>query len=243
MIFKNKKLCLSIGMIIICLVSIAAINLKYSAGIVAVNKVIPKNHSKKIILIDPGHGGIDGGAVSASGLLEKDINLKISMKLKAVLEKQNYTVLMTRTEDTGLYSDKGTIHSKKIQDLNNRCKMKIESDCDIFVSIHLNMFPQSQYYGAQVWYSDYPESKKLGELIQEDLRENLDPNNKRMAKCAKSEYKILSKDGIPSVIVECGFLSNAAEAQKLADDAYQDKIAASVAASISKYFKSQDSLQ
>lgn len=243
MVLKNKKLYLSIGMIIICLVSIIAINVRYSASVMSVSKVTAKNHTKKIILIDPGHGGIDGGAASRSGMLEKDINLKISMKLKEVLEKQNYTVLMTRTEDVGLYSDRGSIHSKKVQDLENRCKMKLESDCDIFVSIHLNMFPQSQYYGAQVWYSDYPESKKLGELLQEDLRENLDPNNKRLAKCAKNEYKILKKDGIPSVIVECGFLSNAAEAEKLGEDAYQDKIAASISASINKYFKSQDSHQ
>jgi N-acetylmuramoyl-L-alanine amidase len=143
---------------------------------------------KKIILIDPGHGGIDGGAESKSGTIEKNINLSISLKLKKILEKNNFKVIMTREEDKGLYTENGTIRKKKHEDLENRCKIKQESHCDMFVSIHLNMFPQSKYYGAQVWYSNSEESKKLAHIIQENLKEDLQGNNKRIEKPAKGQY-------------------------------------------------------
>lgn len=239
MIYKNKKLVLAVTMIIICFTSIILINSQFSADTSAYNKVERSNKDQKIILIDPGHGGIDGGAVASDGTQEKNINLKISLKLKEDLEKLNYKVVMTREEDKGLYSDSGTIRNKKVEDLNNRFKMKKETGCDLFISIHLNMFPQSQYYGAQVWYSTVPESKVLGELIQEGLRRDLDPNNKRLAKNAGNSYKILKNDGIPSVIVECGFISNPQECEKLKDDAYQDKIAASITNSITMYYRGE----
>lgn len=238
MIYKNKKLILSIIMIAICIVSIILINAQPSANVLT-SKVKRDNPNQKIILIDPGHGGIDGGAVAKDGTLEKDINLKISLKLKADLEKLNYKVVMTREEDKGLYSNSGTIRNKKVEDLNNRLKMKQETGCDLFVSIHLNMFTQSQYYGAQVWYSTVPESKTLGELIQEGLRRDLDPNNNRMAKNAGSSYKVLKNDGIPSVIVECGFISNPQEEAKLKEDSYQDKIAASITNSINMFYRGE----
>lgn len=192
---------------------------------------------KKIILIDPGHGGIDGGAESKSGTIEKNINLNISLKLKKILEKNNFKVIMTREVDKGLYTENGTIRKKKHEDLENRCKIKQESNCDMFVSIHLNMFPQSKYYGAQVWYSNSEESKKLAHIIQENLKADLQGNNKRIEKPAKEQYKILRCcEDIPSVIVECGFVSNYEEEQKLKSESYQEKIAESLGKSIVKYY-------
>ena len=110
------------------------------------------NNSDKVILIDPGHGGIDGGAKSKAGTIEKDINLQISLKLRDNLEEKGYKVYMTRDEDEGLYQKGNTIKEKKREDLNRRVQMKKETDCDIFVSIHQNMFPQSKCYGAQVCF-------------------------------------------------------------------------------------------
>lgn len=194
---------------------------------------------KKIILIDAGHGGIDGGGVAKDGTLEKDINLKISMKLKAELEKNGYIVVMTRSTDVGLYIDSGKIRKKKIEDLNKRCKLKNESKCDMFISIHLNMFPQEKYYGAQVWYSNNDQSKKLAQLLQFNFQLNVDQTNKRVEKCAKDSYKILRcNDTMPSVILECGFLSNNMEREKLKTDAYQKIIANSINNSIINYYKS-----
>lgn len=194
----------------------------------------------KIILIDPGHGGIDGGAQAKDGTCEKDINLSISLKLKKYLESKKYKVIMTRQEDKGLYTEGGKIRKKKLEDLENRCKIKVNSNCDAFVSIHLNMFPESKYYGAQVWYGDNKESEKLAGIIQRNMIDNLDKNNKRKEKPAKNSYKILriGKD-IPSVIVECGFLSNDAERQKLKDVSYQQKIAESIGKSMEEFFKNQ----
>ena len=165
-------------------------------------------NEKKIILIDPGHGGMDGGAVAKDGTLEKDINLDISKILKNQLKKEGYKVIMTREDDRGLYSEgKGKkIRRKKIEDLNKRCELKKTSNCDMFISIHLNMFEQSQYYGAQVWYSNNEDSKRFAHILQNNLREELDENNKRKEKAAKNNYKILrDNDEMPSVIVECGF--------------------------------------
>lgn len=200
--------------------------------------VFAEENTQKIILLDPGHGGIDGGAVSKNGTVEKDINLSIGKKLKVNLEKQGYKVIMTREDDIGLYSDKGRIRDKKNEDLNNRCKMKKESNCDIFISIHLNMFEQSQYYGAQVWYAKEGESAELAYILQQNLIKDLNNNNKRKEKCAKGAYKILRcYTDIPSVLVECGFLSNLEEEQKLKTDSYQEKIATSLANSIEEFFK------
>lgn len=212
------------------------INLKYISS-EAYDRKIKVSNEKKIILIDPGHGGIDGGAVSKKGTIEKDINLKISLKLKKELEARGFDVVLTREEDKGLYSDTGKIRDKKNEDLNNRCKVKNETKCHAFISVHLNMFEQSQYYGAQVWYSKEGESGQFAHIIQQNLIKDINNNNKRREKCAKGAYKILRcHDDIPSVLVECGFLSNPTEEEKLKEDSYQQEIAKSLARSVEEFF-------
>lgn len=196
--------------------------------------------NERIILIDPGHGGFDGGAVSPRGTVEKDINLKISIKLKDKLEKDGYKVVMTRMEDKALCEDNTPKGSKKISDLNNRCKMKNTSNCSMFISIHLNKFPQGKYYGAQVWYSKNPGSAKFANIIQKNFKIDIDSTNNRVEKPAKGNYKILRcKDEIPSVIIECGFLSNSAEENRLKNEEYQNNIAESIKKSVNMYFENQ----
>jgi N-acetylmuramoyl-L-alanine amidase len=115
--------------------------------------------------------------------------------------------------------------------------VKNDSKCDAFISIHLNMFEQSQYYGAQVWYSKEGESAQFAHIIQQNLAKDIHNNNKRREKCAKGAYKILRcHDDIPSVLVECGFLSNPDEEQKLKKESYQEQIAKSLARSIEEFF-------
>lgn len=192
---------------------------------------------QKIILIDPGHGGFDGGAVSPGGIVEKDINLKISLKLREKLEKAGYKVFLTREDDRALCENNKKIRNKKRIDLDKRSLMKSETNCDMFISIHLNKFPQAKYYGAQVWYSSNPESIKLAHLIQSNFIIDLDSTNNRVEKPAKQDFKILrSYDTMPSVIIECGFLSNANEEAKLKKDEYQDKIAESIKNSVIMFF-------
>ena len=194
--------------------------------------------NNKVIVIDPGHGGIDGGAKSENGVIEKDINLSISLKTKAALESKGYKVIMTRSEDVGLYTEGKKVREKKIEDLGNRVKIKKENKCDAFISIHQNMFPQKNCKGAQVWSANNEPSQKLGKIIQQKFKEEVDQNNKREAKVAKKEYKILN-DGYEgaSVIVECGFLSNPEECELLGKEDYQHKIANTLANAIDEYFK------
>lgn len=194
--------------------------------------------NNKVIVIDPGHGGIDGGAKSENGVIEKDINLSISLKTKAALESKGYKVIMTRSEDVGLYTEGKKVREKKIEDLGNRVKIKKENKCDAFISIHQNMFPQKNCKGAQVWSANNEPSQKLGKIIQQKFKEEVDQNNKMEAKVAKKEYKILN-DGYEgaSVIVECGFLSNPEECELLGKEDYQNKIANTLANAIDEYFK------
>lgn len=192
---------------------------------------------KKVILIDPGHGGYDGGAEGKTGIKEKDINLSISLKLKDMLKAEGFQVFMTREKDEALIDQRSAKYStKKSQDLANRCKIKKEVNPDLFISIHQNHFPQGQYYGSQVWYSDFKESSILAHLIQGNLIMDLDKSNKRVEKPAKDNYKILrNNDTMPSVLVECGFLSNYNEELKLKNEEYQVLIAKSLTRSIKTY--------
>ncbi|MDU4882517.1 MAG: N-acetylmuramoyl-L-alanine amidase CwlD [Clostridium celatum] len=204
--------------------------------------IVPVNtfaidNSDKVILIDPGHGGIDGGAQSKTGTIEKDINLQIALKLRDNLEEKGYKVYMTRDEDEGLYQKGNTVKEKKREDLNRRVEMKKETECDIFVSIHQNMFPQSKCYGAQVWYASNDNSYNLATVVQDSIKESVKDNNKRVAKPAAEAYLILrDKYEAASILVECGFLSNPDEEAKLKSDEHQNLIVEGISGGIDKYF-------
>ncbi|SCY81389.1 N-acetylmuramoyl-L-alanine amidase CwlD [Alkaliphilus peptidifermentans] len=193
----------------------------------------------KTIIIDAGHGGIDPGAIGKSGAIEKDINLTIAKYLREYLEQSGTTVIMTRETDTGLYTSSGSIRNKKNEDLRNRKNLVKNSKGDLFISIHLNSFPQAQYYGAQTFYSsDNPQGKILAKKIQDEFINTLDKNNTRIALPKDNMYLIKGLD-IPAVLVECGFLSNAAEEKKLKNSNYQKKIAWSIYVGIQQYYAEQ----
>lgn len=220
------------------LVSILLLFILFSMPINVFSRSFDRNDSgKKTILIDAGHGGYDGGAEGKTGIKEKDINLCISLKLRDTLRSEGFEVYMTREKDEALLNKGNSNYkSKKGQDLANRCKIKKEINPDLFISIHQNHFSQGQYYGAQVWYSSFKESKVLAHIVQENLKIDLDRNNKRVEKPARDDYKILRNyDIMPSVIVECGFLSNYNEELKLKEEGYQDLITKSLANSIKSY--------
>ena len=233
--YRNNKLIAIVIVIFVAMVSFIGVNLSIAKETMNTNK------GSKIILIDAGHGGMDGGTSSKNGTLEKEINLSIAIKIKETLQKSGYEVVMTREEDAGSNLKSGTIRAKYIEDLKNRCDLKKSSNCDMLISIHLNYFEQSKYYGAQVWYSNYKDSVTLGSVIQKNFKTDLDPNNKRVPKAAKNSYKLLREnDTMPSVIVECGFLSNNEEEQKLKSGEYQEKIADSINKSVDEFFKMND---
>ena len=177
---------------------------------------------KKVIVIDAGHGGIDPGKIGIHGEQEKGINLKIAEFLKTFLELDGYEVVMTRTEDGGLYDENTS--NKKVQDMKRRIEVIEEADPILVVSIHQNSYSEEYVKGGQVFYYGTSEvSKDLAETIQKQLKQ-LDPENKREAK-ANTSYYLLNKTSRPIVIVECGFLSNAAEADKLSDPLYEERLA------------------
>ncbi|MGI6112543.1 MAG: N-acetylmuramoyl-L-alanine amidase CwlD [Mahellales bacterium] len=192
----------------------------------------------KVIVIDPGHGGEDPGAVSPGGTEESHINLAIAKRLKEYLEQDGTMVIMTREDDRGLYDQGGTFRQRKLQDLERRRQIVIDSNADLFISIHINKFPQSKYYGAQTFYlTGDQEAERLAKIIQARLIEVLGRNNKRQAK-ASNDYYILKDNNAVSVLVECGFLSNAQEEMLLKDAQYQDKIAWAIYTGIVEYLSS-----
>ena len=209
------------------------------------NKVMSTSQTitlNRAIIIDAGHGGIDGGALGHSGVKESDINLKIALKLRTLLEQNGAIVLLTRDDDRGLYSESGTVREKKREDLRSRKELVEGSDADLFISIHLNSFPQSQYYGAQTFYpKNSEESKRAAEYIQEELIRVLNNENKRVSK-VKDDIYLLKHSTIPTVFVECGFLSNPLEEMELQKNQYQKKVAWSIYIGILRYFHEGDKI-
>lgn len=193
------------------------------------------------VIVDAGHGGEDPGKVSTySGANEKDINLAIAKLLTDELKTAGYQVILTREEDKLVYKEGTTdITDKRKQDLTRRKDIMDNSGADIAVSIHLNDFSQSKYYGAQVFYPPNSEkSKNLALSVQKVLREDVDPSNKREALVKSTPIVILRNLKTPTIIVECGFLSNEQEEQKLRTESYQLKIAKAIKKGIDNYFTS-----
>lgn len=206
--------------------------------IICVPIKVMASENEKVILIDPGHGGFDGGAKSKNGVIEKDVNLQISMKLKENLEGKGYKVYLTRENDEALDNSGSTIKEKKRIDLKKRREMKKETNCDVFISIHQNMFPQEKCYGAQVWHGSNNVSKILADNIQNSIKESVNDNNKRVSKPAGDAYLILRDDYKgASVLVECGFLSNMEEEKKLQTEEHQDLLVKGISLGIEKYFE------
>lgn len=198
--------------------------------------------SGKIILLDPGHGGPDGGAGTGE-TLEKDIALKISLKLRDYLQEQGALVVMTRDSDTDLADpDTRGYSRRKVEDLKKRLKMINDSDNDFFISLHLNAIPSSQWRGAQTFYApQHEENAKAAKFIQEELRKNLE-NTDRKAKPINNVY-ILDHAKKPGALVEVGFLSNPVERENLKKDAYQEKVADSIYRGVLRYFTNEKELK
>ena len=182
---------------------------------------------KPCIVVDAGHGGDDPGKIGIHGELEKDINLAIAKKVKARLEKENITVILTRETDESL--DKGESGSKKVADMRNRCRLIDEAKPLFTISVHQNSYTEESISGAQCFYfGQSEEGRKIAGIMQESLRSHLDTENKREAK-ANESYYLLKKTAYPTVIVECGFLSNSEEAAKLSTGEYQEAVAEAIA--------------
>ena len=193
--------------------------------------------SDKVIVLDAGHGKPDEGAQSSNGTTEAQTNLKIVQKVQALLEQSGATVILTRSDENAIYDlDKTTLREKKVSDIHNRVKIGNESSADIFVSVHLNKIPQSQYWGWQCFFQNGNEaSTKLANSLQENLNETIQKENKRVAMKLDNVY-LMKHVEIPISIVECGFLSNPEEEKLLLEESYQSKLAWGIYTGIMDYF-------
>ena len=177
------------------------------------------------------------GAVSDEGITEADINLSIALKVQNLLEEAGSTVILTRSDENGIYDEGNTtIKKMKVSDIQNRVKISNEASADIFVSIHLNKIPQQQYWGWQTFFKQgNEESKRLAQSLQNGLNETIQKENKRESLKIENIY-IVDHVEIPVAIVECGFLSNEEEEELLQTEEYQDKLAWGIYVGIMNYF-------
>ena len=194
----------------------------------------------RTIIIDAGHGGEDGGAVGVDGIIEKDINLAISLKLRDFLEASGYDVIMVRDKDEAIYDDDSkSLREKKRSDLKNRVELMNSSKKDdaVLVSVHQNKFPKAKYFGTQIFYSvNNPKSQELATSVKESVVGLIQPENTRELKAADKRVYLLHHAQIPAITVECGFLSNEKEAKKLITDEYQKQMAFSIYCGLTNYF-------
>lgn len=223
-----KKFSLRTVSITVLIILLALVFILKHTPIITNSTNVNKNFT---IIIDAGHGGEDGGAVAPDGSFEKDYNLDIALRLKEVLTYYGYNVIMTRTTDT-MTCDTGLItqREKKISDIRNRLKLINSTDNCIFVSIHQNNFSDSHQEGAQVFYSkNNVQSRYLADEIQKSIVSTLQTNNKRKTKLSGTEIFLLYHSTVPSVLVECGFLSNNNDLINLKNNNYKTKLAIVIA--------------
>ena len=231
-IILSRKKCL-IGCLIVGLLSIAV------SGILALSSyagIFFDDHTLSVI-VDAGHGLPDGGAVGIGGTVEQEINIEIAKKLAEVLEGKNIKVIMTRSDESGIWTEKSdTIREKKVEDMYNRLKIMKDSDGDLFVSIHMNSYTNKSTSGLRILYSpSFDEIKPLAENIQVRMAE-ITGAKTNVVKAADSSLFLMKKTPIPAILVECGFLSNPQEEKKLNDKDYQARLAWAIADAIEKYY-------
>lgn len=193
----------------------------------SLSAIAEANENSLTVVLDAGHGGEDGGAVAADGTAEKDINLSIAMKLKSVFEQNGFNVITTRESDTSIGDNNlETLKQRKTSDMKKRLEIFNDENVGAVISIHQNKFEQSKYSGTQIFYSsNNPLSATLAENIQKSVVANLQPDNTRECKAADKNIYLLYNAQKPAVIVECGFISNSNELEKLKSDEYQSELA------------------
>lgn len=234
MVFKIR-----ITAVLVVVLSLAVLSTAVTMGYKYIT-VSASYKNRNTVILDAGHGGFDGGAVASDGTVEKEINLKITLAAAKFLRQSGFNVILTRENDVSTDDvETEKISTRKKSDLKNRLNLMKDYKDAVFVSIHLNKFTTSAANGSQVFYSRSEESKRLGDCIQKSIVAKLQPENTRVNKLATSSTYLLYNATVPSVLVECGFLSNKAELEKLKDKDYQNKMAFSIYCGILEYFKGE----
>ncbi len=233
--FERKLLSLVMGVLLV--VSALAIAREAASLTAAGSSRVEVGQEKPCVVIDAGHGGRDPGKVGINGALEKDVNLEIALLVKQFLEAGDVRVVLTRESEDGLYDEDAS--NKKVQDMKRRVAVIDEAAPVITVSIHQNSYQQESVHGAQVfYYATSPDGQEAARCLEEALGERLGTEHIRPSK-ANDSYYLLKKTGTPTVIVECGFLSNYEEAEKLCAEEYQEKMAWAIHMGILQYLNTR----
>lgn len=196
-------------------------------------------HRSHCIVLDAGHGGEDGGAISCTGRLESHLNLEISLRLRDLLHLLGYQTEMIRTEDVSVHTSGRTIAQRKVSDLKRRVQTVNETENALLVSIHQNYFADSRYSGAQVFYAAAGDSERLGRMLQDSFVSSINPGSARGTKKAGGIY-LMEHVRCTAVLVECGFLSNPTEEARLASADYQKKVCCVIAATLGSFLEEVD---
>ena len=191
---------------------------------------------KPVFVIDAGHGGIDGGATSCTGVLESQFNLQIALRLNDLLRFLGHETLMIRTTDKSVYTYGNTIAAQKVSDLKQRVKIANDTENGILISIHQNIFSDRRYSGAQVFFAPDEESREVAAKLQTNLIQTLNPGSNRKSKKADGIY-LMEHINRPGILIECGFLSNTEEESKLRSPEYQKHLCAVIATTLSGHFR------
>lgn len=208
-----------------------------SRAVTAISQEIPVERERTIV-IDAGHGGEDGGAVSCTGVPESRINLQIALKLNDLFHLLGFKTRMIRSTDISVYTAGNTLAQKKVSDLKERVRIVTETENPILISIHQNTFSEARYSGAQVFYNGAGESHAMADALQAAFCQALNPGSKRSSKSADGIY-LMENIQCTAVLAECGFLSNVQEEGKLRTDEYQQRICCVIAATVSKFLDDQ----
>lgn len=211
--------------------TLIAFGAEKTVATIAESRPVPREHT---IIIDAGHGGIDGGATSCSGVLESQINLMIAKKLNDLCHLLGFSTFMIRTDDVSVYTEGATIAAKKASDLRNRVKMVNDTENGILISIHQNSFADSRYSGAQVFYAATPGSELLAKYMQDAFVSTVNKGSNRHSKPAEQVYLMrhIQRTGI---LIECGFLSNPEEEAKLRSQEYQNMLCCVIVGALCEY--------
>lgn len=204
-----------------------------SVATTVISQMIPVTRHH-IVVIDAGHGGVDGGATSCTGKLESMYNLEIALRLNDLLHLLGVHTQMVRTTDISVYTQGETIAAKKVSDLRNRVNLVNSTENALLLSIHQNTFPESRYHGAQVFYAPNGDGNVLAENLQSAFRQTINPDSNRQSKKGSGIYLMehINKTG---VLIECGFLSNAEEEAKLHDKTYQQKLVCVIGSTVCNF--------
>lgn len=194
----------------------------------------------RLVILDAGHGGSDGGASGSDGTRESDLNLAITLKTDALLGLLGEETLLVRNMDTDLSADSAqSISQKKVSDIRNRVTLVNSHPEALLVSIHCNTYSEEKYHGAQVFYSSAGEGKTLAQSLQSNLRHALDPDNMRECKAVSQDIYLFRHIEVPGILVECGFLSNPQELENLKNENYQKQLAVAIAVSVTNHLSEE----